>query len=367
MNILFASVTDSGILRVRSDLIRQLLNDKHKVVVVALQEKDYLELIDLGCVFRSIEFDQHGMNPIQDLRLLNEYICILKQEKPDVVCLFTTKPNVYCGIACRILHIPVIMNITALGVALGNKSLAQYLLIKLYKLATNGRNVRTIFFQNQDSLTFFQKNRIGKTNVYKRINGSGVNLTSFPFLPFPMDDAEYKIHILFIGRVIKQKGIDIYIEAAKCIRKKHPEVVFHVIGDADDYYREILDKASIEKIISYEGRRNDISEWHKISQCTIQPSFYPEGMSNVILEAAASGRPVITTNHPGCREGIDDGITGFLIPIKDVNALVDAISKFLSLTYQQKKEMGRKARLKMEAEFDRQNVTDAYINAIFRG
>lgn len=169
---------------------------------------------------------------------------------------------------------------------------------------------------------------------------------------------------LFVARVMKQKGIDQYIEAAKEVRKTHPEAIFHVLGGCDDSYKDILDEESKNGTIVYHGRVNNILDFQKLSQCTIQPSYYPEGMSNVILEAAASGRPVITTDHPGCREGVDNGKTGFIIPIKDANALVEAIEKFLSLSTTEKAEMGLRGRKKMEREFDRKIVTDAYLNSL---
>lgn len=361
MKIVFASATDSGILRVRSELISMLISLGHEIVVATSKEKDYVKLEKIGCKFMPVNIEGHGMNPITDFSVYRQFERIIKSEKPDIVFLFTTKPNVYCGMACRKLGIPVVMNITGMGMAMGNKGIIQRILIMLYKLACNGKNIRKIFFQNDDSKIFFENHCIGNPKTFHRIPGSGVNLEKYTIQPFPETDS---INFLFVARVMKQKGIDQYIEAAKEIRKTHPKTAFHVLGRCDEEYRLILDRESKNGSIIYHGMVDNIPYYQKMSQCTIQPSYYPEGMSNVILEAAASGRPVITTDHPGCREGVDDGITGYIVPIKNTKALIAAIEKFLSLSIAERKEMGVRGRKKMEREFDRQIITKAYLECV---
>ena len=363
MKILFASATDSGILRVRSELISELLSANHDVVVATPKDKDYIKLEEMGCKFIPVKIEGHGMNPMTDLSVYYQFKKILKCEKPDIVFLFTTKSNVYCGMACRKLNIPVVMNITGMGMALGNKGVVQTVLINFYKLACNGNNIRRIFFQNDDSLEFFKKHAIGNAEVFRRIPGSGVNLEKFKVQPFPDSDT---VDFLFVARVMKQKGIDQYIEAAKTVRTAHPEAVFHVLGGCDEEYKNILSRENLNGTIIYHGRVDNIEDFQKLSQCTVQPSYYPEGMSNVILEAAASGRPVITTDHPGCREGVDDGETGFIVPIKDSYALADAVIKVLEMSREERAAMGLRARKKMECEFDRKIVTKAYIDVLER-
>lgn len=361
MKILFASATDSGILRVRSELITELLKAGHKVIVATPKDKDYMKLEEMGCKFIPVVIDGHGLNPISDFSVYMQFKKILKTEQPNLVFLFTTKSNVYCGMACRQLGIPAVMNITGMGMALGNKGIVQTVLVNLYKLACNGKNMKRIFFQNDDSLEFFTANKIGNPAIFQRIPGSGVNLEKYGVQPFPETDS---VDFLFVARVMKQKGIDQYIEAAKEIRKTHPEAVFHVLGGCDESYEGILAEEDKNGTIVYHGRVNNIPDFQRLSQCTIQPSYYPEGMSNVILEAAASGRPVITTDHPGCREGVDDAETGYIIPIKDTNSLVKAIEKVLTMTLEDRKNMGLRGRSKMEREFDREIVTNAYLETL---
>lgn len=361
MKILITSITDSGILRVRSELIKELLALGHQVIVVTPQENDYKALIEMGCQFISINIQAHGTNPAKDIGVYSQYIKLLKCIKPDIVFTFTTKPNIYGGMACRTLHIPVIMNITGMGTALGTKGMMQNLLVRLYKMACNGNNMRRIFFQNDDSKTFFSEHDIGNPEVFYRIPGSGINLNKFPLQPFPKDRT---VDFLFVARVQREKGIDQYLDTARYIRKKYPNTVFHVLGGCDNDYLPILEKETRNGIIQYHGRVNNIADYEKLSQCTIHPSYYPEGMSNVILEAAASGRPVITTDHPGCREGVDNGVTGYIIPVKDSVALINAVERFLKLTYEEKVVMGLAGRIKMEKEFNRMIVTDAYLNSL---
>lgn len=361
MKILFASITDSGILRVRSELISELLVNGHEIVIVTPKDSDYQKLLDMGCKYIPVSIQQHGVNPLADLILYKKYKEILKNERPDIVLLFTTKPNVYCGIACRKLRIPVVMNITGMGSALGNKGIVQTVLIHLYKVACNGNNMKKIFFQNDSSKEFFLDHSIGIPSIYQRIPGSGVNLQNYSVQPFPTGDT---VDFLFIARIMKQKGIDEYLEAARIIRQNHVEAIFHVLGSCDEEYKSIVEKESKIGTIIYHGKVNNILDYQRLSQCTIHPSYYPEGMSNVILEAAASGRMIITTDHPGCREGVDDGITGLIIPAKNPKALVNAIEKVLSMNRETRCEMGLKGRQKIEKEFDRKYVTKAYLDVI---
>lgn len=361
MKIVIISITDNGIVRGRTELIKELLQRGHKIYVITPQEKDYKILVELGCEFIPISIQAHGTNPVKDFGVYRQYLYLLKNIAPDIVLSFTTKPNIYGGMACRRLHIPVLMNITGMGSALGQKGIFQNLLVRMYKLACNGNNMKRIFFQNEDSKMFFTKHGIGNPKTFYRIPGSGVNLDKFTVQPFPKGET---IDFLFVARVLKEKGIEQYLDAARYIHKRYPNTVFHVLGSCDNEYLPILEKENADGIIQYHGRVSNVADYEKISQCTIQPSYYPEGMSNVILEAAASGRPVITTDHPGCREGVDDGITGYIIPVKDSAALINAVERFLQLSYKEKFKMGLAGRKKMENEFDRHIVTDAYLNGI---
>lgn len=361
MRILICRITDAGVMLRSSNLIREFIKQGHEVIVATPKGDAYQSIIDLGCKYLKVDIDGHGMNPVSDYSVYRQYKSILKSERPDLVLLYTTKPNIYCGMACRRVKIPVIMNITGMGMALGGRGIVQSMAIMLYKIACNGKNMKKLFFQNNESQDFFKKNGIGDPRLYELIPGSGVDLEKYPVQEFPVSET---VDFLYVGRVMKQKGIDQYIEAAKKVRKSHPETVFHVFGGCDESYKSIMDEETKNGSIIYHGRVNNIPDYQKMSQCTIQPSYYPEGVSNVILEAAASGRPVITTDHPGCREGVDNEKTGYIIPIMDADALTKAIEIFLSLSNEERAQMGLRGRMKMEREFDQKIVVNAYLRAI---
>ncbi len=180
-------------------------------------------------------------------------------------------------------------------------------------------------------------------------------------MEYPNDE---KVNFLFIARVMKEKGIDQFLDAATFIREKYPKTAFHILGSCEENYQNKLKDMQDRGIIQYHGMQNDVREFHKISHCTIHPTYYPEGMSNVLLESAASGRPFITTNRSGCREIVDDEVNGFIVDQQNSQDLIDEIEKFLALYFETKKQMGMAGRKKVETEFDRQIVVTAYIEEI---
>lgn len=360
MRILISSITDSGVLRVRKEIICAFLKDGHEVIVVTPASNVYPKIEEMGCKFIPINMDGHGINPIKDIFVIMSYRRILKHVQPDVVLTFTIKPNLYCGINCRMMSIPQVMNITGFGTALAYPGLRQKLLVSMYRFVA--KKVTRIFFQNQSDLNHFKDWHIASEKQYHLLPGSGVNLSCFVPTPYPSD--ENGIHFLFISRIIKEKGISNYIEAARVIKEKHSNTYFHVFGNATDAYADKLKQAQEDGYIIYHGRVNNIADYQKSSHCTVLPSYYPEGICNVLLEGAASGRPVITCNHPGCREAVDDGVTGYLVNIDDTHDLVLKLEQFLGLSNDERVKMGLAGRKKMECEFDRNIVVEAYMNEI---
>jgi len=258
------------------------------------------------------------------------------------------------------MNIPQVMNITGFGIALATPGVRQKFLVAFYR--TVAKNVRRIFFQNESNLAHFKNWHIASDKQYQLLPGSGVNLNQYILQPYP-DDSN-GIHFLFVSRILKEKGIDNYLDAARVIHEKYPNTYFHILGNATGEYKEKVAKANEAGCVIYHGRVNNVPDFQKMSHCTVLPSYYPEGICNVLLEGAASGRPVITCDHPGCREAVDDGRTGYLVCPNNTNSLIQKIEMFLSLTNEQRAEMGRLGRLKMEREFDREIVTKAYLDAI---
>ncbi len=354
--ILITGITDSGVLRVRSELVKWMLSEGATVIVATPKQKAYLQLQEMGCQFVELQIDAHGINPINDYKLYRSYIKLFRKERPDVVLTFTTKPNIYATYACKRLHIKYITNITGRGRALVIPGWKQKLRVCMLQHSLS--DASCIFFQNDGDKKFFIDNKIGNTKSYQRIPGSGVNLEKYISVPYPLETLN-EVNFLYISRIYKEKGIEQFVEAAKIIRRKHPECYFHILGDNTPEYDVYMRNAVAEGSIVYHGRVNNVGDYIANSHCLIHPSFF-EGMANVILEAAASARPVITTNIHGCLEGVDNGCTGYIFQVKDTNDLVDKIELFLNLKYEDKVAMGKAGRLKMEKEFDRNLVTEAY-------
>lgn len=341
----------------RMELISSLVQHGNDVVVVSEPSHLRNELIqETGARLIDLKVGRRGTDPFKDIRLMRSFYRILRKEKPDLVLSFNIKPNIYGGLACRMLKIPYMPNVTGLGVAVEYPGLLQVLTTRLYKWGVAGANC--IFFQNEENLEFFKSRKmIAKKSKVCMLPGSGVNLTHRAMKEYP---AEGPVHFLFAARIMKEKGIDLFLAAAE---KYHSDnVIFEVCGSCDDEkYSQIMKKAHESGVIRYHGYQKDMNPYYERCSCFLYPSYYPEGMSNVLLETAATGRPAIAADRSGCRETVTDGVTGYIVPVKDEAAVLQAVEKFLSLTWQQRKEMGIAARAKVEKEFDRQLVVEAYL------
>lgn len=343
----------------RKELIERMIQEGYEVYV-ALPYGPKVELLkEMGCKFVDTPINRRNTNPFEDLKVFLNYIKVLREVKPDVVLTYTVKPNVYGGIVCRIKKIPYICNVTGLGSGYLNGGIVQKVVQILSKLAF--RKANKVFFQNTADRDLLVQQGVVKEN-YDLLPGSGVNLETYKVLPYPPEDQP--INFNFVARVMKDKGIDEYLEAAKIIKEKYPDVIFNVIGMIDQpHYEEILKKYEKNGIIKYHGFQTDMMPFIERCNCMINPS-YTEGMSNVLLENAACGRPLIASDIPGCKEIICNNLNGFLFEVKNFNDLALKIEKFISLKYEEKVIMGKKGSKKVIAEFDRQIVINKYIESI---
>ncbi|MCB2296773.1 glycosyltransferase family 4 protein [Clostridium tagluense] len=349
---------DVVIYNFRKELVESLLQEGYEVYISSPNGERIDDLVAMGCKYIEASISRHGTNIIEELKLLYYYKKIIKDVKPDVVLSYTIKPNIYGGMACESLNVPYIANITGLGSAVENKGVMQNISIILYKIAF--RKINCVFFQNTENRQFFINNNIA-IDKHRLIPGSGVNLKQFHVLDYPSDET---IEFTFISRIMKEKGIDQYIEAAEYIRNKYPNTVFHICGFCEEAYEEKLKILQDKGIINYHGMQRDVRVILEKTHCTIHPTYYPEGMSNVLLESAACGRPVITADRSGCREVVDDGMNGYIVEQQNSKDLIEKIEKFLKLGYEEKKKMGLVGRKKVEDEFDRQIVVEAYMDEI---
>lgn len=361
MNITLIANDTTFIYNLRREILAKLVEEGHQVTVLCQFRSHREDLEQLGCQLHEIPIGRRSTNPLADFKLLWSFFSLLRKLKPDVVFTNNIKPNVYAGLACRILRIKYIPNITGLGTPIENRGRLQFLATRLYKYGVAGAD--SIFFQNEANVRFFEQHNMmpKKANVCL-LPGSGVNLRAHPALPYPHDDS---VHFLFVARLLKEKGIDLYLSAAKRIAATHPNVVFHICGGCDDpRYLGLVNEAVQTGGVQYHGEQQDMIPYFQMAHCIVHPSYYPEGMSNVLLEAAASARPIIATDRSGCRETVDAGKTGWLIPVKDEEALVQALEDFLNLSWVEREELGRAGRVKMEQEFDRQIVVQKYMDTL---
>ena len=373
--VLFLVNHDVVIYNFRLELVERLIVDGHEVHISSPYGERIDDLVKLGCKYHEIKIARHGVNPVADGILLFKYIRLVKKIKPNIVLGYTIKPNIYGALACRFCGLPFVANITGLGTAVENPGITQKITVALYKIAF--KNVQRIFFQNTENRQFFIDRNL-YIDKHALLPGSGVNLQRFTSLPYPSENDG--IHFVFISRIMHEKGIDQYLDAAKHFKvaeptevsdSRHseqseescavPKVTFHVCGFCEQEYESRLEELTKNGTIVYHGMVRDVCEILAKTHCTIHPSFYPEGISNVLLESSACARPIITTDRSGCREVIDDGVNGFIVKQRDSADLIAKIKKFIALPHEQKMQMGLAGRAKVEKEFDRQIVVDAYL------
>jgi galacturonosyltransferase len=358
-NILVLSNSIGGLYNFRKEVIKAIVDAGYRLFISVPEEgevSDYFK--GTGCVVIITPFNRRGINPIADFKQMLSYRKLMKQLTPAAVLTYTIKPNVYGGIASRLCHVPQLANVTGLGDAVENGGWLQKLTTGLYKFGLG--KAHRIFFQNSGNRKYCIKLGIADENSVL-LPGSGVNLQHHVYQEYPAEDG--KIRFLFIGRLLKDTGTEEFFETAKVIKNKYTQTEFQVVGSVDGNYQAQLDDLVHTGVINYLGSQSDVRPFIGKAHCTIMPSYH-EGMSNVNLESAANGRPVITTNVPGCRETVDDGRTGYLVEVKSAKSLTECVERFIALPYSQKAKMGKNGREKVEKEFNRQIVVDAYLKEI---
>ena len=355
--VLILANSDIGLYKFRRELIEVLLKE-YRVFISLPQGQFVRDFIDMGCSFIQTEFERRGMNPVNELKLLYTYKRIISEIKPDMILSYTIKPNLYGGLIAGTKKIPYIVNITGLGSAVEKNVLLQKFIAAFYKVSL--RNVKTVFLQNLENRQYFEKHKIA-LGKHVLIPGSGVNLDCYQAADYPDSDV---IKFVFAARIMREKGIDQYLEMAEAVCGKYPDAEFHIYGFCEQDYEKTLEEYSEKGIVKYHGMVRDMRDIYRQAHCVVHPTYYPEGLSNVLLEALATARPVITTDRPGCRETVEDGVNGFLVKEKDTEDLINKVEQFIALSIAEKKEMGLAGRKKAEKEFDINIVIGEYLKAV---
>lgn len=342
----------------RKELIERLLKENNEVYLSFPKgvRGEYFE--DLGCHFIETKIERHGINPMKDIALLINYMRMIKTIKPDFVLTYTIKPNIYGGLAARIMKKNYITNITGIGKTFQNNDILKKFIVSLYKISL--KNAQMIFFQNSENREVFKTNKIFAKDE-EVLPGSGVNLLEYDFSPKKLGD---EINFLYIGRIMKDKGIEEYLYAANRLKKQNLKCNFHIIGFfEEEKYREIINLYEEKNIVNYHGFQDDVKKYIMRSDCIVNPSHH-EGMSNVLLEAGAIGRALIATNISGCKEIIEDSVNGYTFEVKNKESLFEKLVKFSNLTRKEKENMSLASRKKMELEFDRNIIINNYLKLI---
>ena len=331
------------------------LAEKYTVAVSVPDDVKKEELEARSFQVYKTPINRRGINPMEDFKLCIAYGKLMKEVRPDVVLTYTIKPNIYGGLCAGLCRIPCIATITGLGTAFEKKGLLLRLVVLMYKIGL--RKDVCIFFQNAENREIFKKYKIhGKKD--RLVMGSGVNLQKHCYEPYPKGD---ETHFLYVGRVMKAKGILEYLEAAK--RLHSDTVFFDIMGYCDEDYQDMLDDLEKQGIIRQFGFQTEVRPYLSAASAIVVASFH-EGMSNVLLEAAATGRPVIATKISGCLEAFEEGKTGFGFTPGNAGELMEAMERFLALSVEERGRMGLAGRKKMEAEFDRERIADTYMEEV---
>lgn len=346
---------------IRGELIGAFIEKGHEVVAFGGEPEDEWEAVfaERGHRYRQFFVNRAGTSPIQDIRTILSLKKLYQEERPDLVFTYHAKGNIYGSIAARLAGIDRVYSLVAgLGSIFRDNpekpSLIRSVMAVEYKFAL--RYVNSVFFQNNDDRSCFVDLGIVDERKTTIVNGSGVDLSRFPFtLPGPQH------RFLFVGRLIKDKGISEFIEAAELVKRSHPEVAFDVVGDIDENPTSLtLDEVSeigARGAVSFHGHQADVEPFYQDCSVFVLPSYH-EGTPRSALEALSTGRPVILTDAPGCREVVRDGENGFMVPVRDSAALAEAMFRFIDNPLLVK-TMGEKSRAIAEAKYDVRKVNEA--------
>lgn len=339
----------------RKELIKTMIDEGHEIVLSLPESNENKYFENLGCKIIPTEIDRRGVNPLKDLKLICFYKKMIREVDPDIIFSYTIKPNIYGTMASNGNYIQV-CNITGTGSTFLKKNFVSEIAKFLYRHSV--KKCHKVFFQNTGDRDYFIKNKLIFDN-YDMLPGSGCNLEQNRYTEMPSDDT---VRFIFIGRIMKLKGIDEYLQAAEIIKAKYSNAEFMIAGWNEEMeYQKIVSNFQDKNIVNYIGFRKDIDEWIKKCHCTVLPSHGGEGVPNALLESAATGRICIGSKINGTVEVIQDGVTGYLFEPANVDSLVQAIENVMMLSCEERRNMGRAGRTKIEQDFNRNLVIDKYM------
>lgn len=359
MKIIFFSNSSWSIYNFRKNLIKKLIQKGHKIFILSSKDSSTIKLKKIGCKFVEIKMDNNKINILKDLVLLFDIKKKLQNIKPDYILNFTIKPLIFGTFIANLMNIRAICMMTGLGTVFIKKNFLTLVVIFLYKVSFS--KVYKVIFQNKDDRKKF--NDLGIVNRKKSIisPGSGVDLN---FFRFKKNSFKKKTKFLFFGRLLKEKGVNEFIEVAVRFNKLKLNCEFQIIGSLDKKNPSSISKINLKKFLKYKNNKFqnfklDVRSSIQWANCVVLPS-YREGTPRGLLEALSVGRPIITTNAVGCKEVIENGKNGYAVKIKDVNSLFDAIKTFHNLSLKNKFQMSNYSRNFVSNKFNENLVIKIY-------
>lgn len=358
--ILVLSNSAAGLYLFRRELICALA-DRFDIVAAVPDDGRYAaRLRNLGCRIVHTQVDRRGTDPFRDMKLCFRYRNLLRSEKPVFVISYTIKPNLYGGFACARAGIIHYANVTGLGSAFEH-TLLRRLVLLMYRVCL--RRSSTVFFENAGNLDSLVSHGAVRPVQCCLLNGAGVDTARFPFERYPPE--RYAVRFLFVGRIMREKGVSELLTAVRRLRSEGTEAVVTMVGPEEEKCIPEINAAADEGAVIYEGFREDVLPFYRDCDCLVLASYH-EGMANVLLEAASTGRPLIASDIHGCREAVEPGVNGFLCRAGDADSLYRSMKSFCSLPYARRASMGRESRRIAEERFDRRKVIAATLDRLLQ-
>lgn len=348
----------------RRGVLRMLTERGAHVTIIAPRDRTFEPLIEMGCRCVELPVASKGTNPREDLKTMRALYREYRASRPHLVFHYTIKPNIYGSLAATLARVPSIAVTTGLGYVFIQKSRTAQIAKRLYRFAF--RFPREIWFLNRDDhQAFVDENLLAHPDRARRLHGEGVDLDDFALTPLPRRE---DFVFILIGRLLWDKGVAEYVEAARRLRRRYPHARFQLLGPVGVNNPSAISRTDVEawereNIVEYLGEANDVRPLVAAADCVVLPS-YREGVPRTLMEASAMGRPIVATDVPGCREVVEHGVNGFLCEVKSADSLADQMEHMLTLPFEEREAMAQRGREKVAREFDEKNVVERYKSTI---
>lgn len=367
MKLVMVANTAWSVFNFRHSLIKELLRCGVQLYVIAPEDKFSIKLADMGCQVLDLPMQAKGVNPLADFGLMLRLLRYYREIKPDFIIHYTIKPNIYGSLAAKLAGIPSLAITTGLGYTFVNQNVVSQLARQLYKFAF--RYPKEVWFLNEDDRSVFLEHHLIEPDKAVLLHGEGVNLNHF--VPSNKPQPDENIRFLLIARMLRDKGVCEFVEAARQIRKQYPQAIFQLLGDCSVPNPSVIGREEIaqwekEGVVEYLGTTDDVRPIIAQADCLVLPSYYREGIPRTLMEGAAMAKPIITTDNVGCRDVVLDGQTGYLCEVKNALSLAQRCELFLTLSDSEKQVMGKAGRTFMEDKFDEKWVIKQYFATLKR-